>query len=153
MASEVEPDDDRFSLSYLGQDVVPRYNMAGSYYYLNFKPKNFTPENYYEELADVLDKVVEHFTRDLDPEADRIAISFSHDDLQKGNIDVPFQRPSRMTGKSVFTHLGKIIQSEESIATDGRMTVTCYSDYSEGCARTRTTVGRECCKFPGLFTA
>ena len=80
-----------------------------------------TYESLYVDLLEVLDKLSNEFKDTLDQENDRIGLSLLHPDLIASSIDIPMQRPKNLTGQLILTHIGKVIQSQESLLFDGRL--------------------------------
>jgi hypothetical protein len=71
-----------------------------------------------------MDNLAVHLKEGLHPENDRIGISIEHPDLLRKSINVPFQRPINLSGKLIFTRIGKVFQSQESLALDGKLRIT-----------------------------
>ena len=71
-------------------------------------------QNIFGELLTTLDELTAELKSRLDPENDRISLSLEHPDLIAKSIDVPLQRPNNLTGQSVFTHIGKAVQSQHT---------------------------------------
>jgi hypothetical protein len=82
---------------------------------------NLKSSNLNVELLNIMDQIVDTVKADLDPENDRINIRFIHPDMRADYIDVPYCRPSKLAGHMVFTHISKLLQSQETLATDGQL--------------------------------
>jgi hypothetical protein len=59
----------------------------------------------------------------LDPVNDRIAFRLEHPDLRAKSIDVNNTQPKNLTGERVFTVMAKVLQSDENIFLDGRISL------------------------------
>ena len=78
-------------------------------------------DNLFRELLEAFDVLTESLKTGMDQDNDRIGISMIHNELVAKSIDIPLQRPKNLTGQSLLTHFGKVLQSQESIALDGKM--------------------------------
>ena len=72
-------------------------------------------DSLFQDLLVAFDELAAKLTSGLDPENDRLGLSMLHDDLVAKSIDVPLQRPKNLTGQTLLTHFGKVVQSQESL--------------------------------------
>ena len=70
-----------------------------------------------------MDQFTDEIKAGLDPNNDRIGISFQHPDLMVKSIDVPLQRPANLTGLAVCTRIRKMVQRGYTLLLDGKMCV------------------------------
>jgi hypothetical protein len=104
--------------------MAKRYNLMSDTYDVKFDTDSISLSNMNMELLRVMDNLAEKVKEGLDPENDRLAIHLDHPDLMMKSVNIPFQRPKNLKGHVIFTHIGKVLQSQESLALDGKLRLT-----------------------------
>jgi G:T-mismatch repair DNA endonuclease (very short patch repair protein) len=117
--------DQGFTLESLDSITSTRYKLATDVFQckLHISPDLSTTE-LLTETSRIMSNLAEHLKEGLHPENDRIGISIEHPDLLRKSINVPFQRPANLSGMIIFTRIGKVFQSQESLALDGKLRIT-----------------------------
>jgi hypothetical protein len=111
-----------YEISSVDSSYSKRYNAQQELFHIKLTiPTTETFETLYSDLLEVLDKLSNKFKDTLDQENDRIGLSLLHPDLNAPEINIPMQRPKNLTGHLILTHIGKVIQSQESLLLDGRL--------------------------------
>ena len=114
---------DGFTLDHITSEYSDRFKLNIDISAFKFKLDNTASKHLPQEILRIMDNFVEVAKSGLDPENDRISLQFRHPDLMATSIDIPLQRPKNLTGQSVFTHISKVFQSQESMALDGKLLV------------------------------
>ena len=113
-----------FILESVDSGVSKRFNLSTNVYNLKFNLSEISLVDMDDSLLEMFDNLANIAKAGLEPENDRISISIKHPDLHLKSIDVPFQRPKNLNGQQIFTRIGKILQSQETILLDTKLVLS-----------------------------
>ena len=113
-----------YELEKLDSKYSARLRVNADVFLVKLQYDGTSVQNIFGELLTTLDELTAELKNGLDPKNDRISLSLEHPDLIAKSIDVPVQRPKNLTGQSVFTHIGKAVQSQHTLLLDGKMRLT-----------------------------
>jgi hypothetical protein len=116
----------RDGFSYQNVDALysKRYKTHSDTYDVRLNVGEISAENIPTELMRIMDGLASELTHNLDSENDRIGLHIEHPELNTSAIDIPFQRPKHLHGHVIFTHISKVLMSNESLAMDGKLRLT-----------------------------
>jgi hypothetical protein len=115
---------DGFTLNQIKSKWSPRFRYLADVFNVKLHLAHTNMFDTTIELQRIIDNLVAKVKEDLDPENDRIAFRLEHPDLRAKSIDVNNTRPKNLTSERVLTVISKVLQSNEDILLDGRISLT-----------------------------